>query len=158
MNDAAAISGRIVRRQCLGGVLNYYHRAAASVVIGTAREQLSGVLDFYFAAVDALVFDVAVCLNAWCADATTGALFDARAGRVLATYERVRALDAQERALSPAAPSPALRFWISRLYDLHLPRSAALLEAHDPKELEQALLRTHRARACPGSASSALSL
>jgi transposase InsO family protein len=29
MNDNAANSGRIVRRQRLGGVLNYYHREAA---------------------------------------------------------------------------------------------------------------------------------
>ena len=26
----------------------------------------------------------------------------------------------------------ALRFWISRLWDLHLPRDAAMLKPHDP--------------------------
>jgi putative transposase len=29
VNDTAAKSGRVVRHQRLGGVLNYYHRAAA---------------------------------------------------------------------------------------------------------------------------------
>jgi hypothetical protein len=29
MNDNAANGGRLVRRQRLGGVLNYYHREAA---------------------------------------------------------------------------------------------------------------------------------
>lgn len=29
VNDNAAMSGRVVRRQRLGGVLNYYHREAA---------------------------------------------------------------------------------------------------------------------------------
>ena len=33
----------------------------------------------------------------------------------------------------------ALRFWISRLWDLHLPRSAAALVPHDPTHFERVL-------------------
>jgi homoserine kinase type II len=33
----------------------------------------------------------------------------------------------------------ALRFWISRLWDLHLPRDAHLLTAHDPTHFERVL-------------------
>src|SRR5439155_52993 len=29
-------------------------------------DKLSGLIDFYFACTDALAYDVAVCLNAWC--------------------------------------------------------------------------------------------
>src|SRR4029078_8394315 len=29
-------------------------------------ETLSGMIDFYFACTDALAYDIAVCLNAWC--------------------------------------------------------------------------------------------
>ena len=48
-------------------------------------------------------------------------------------YESVRPLLAQERDLLPAAArAGALRFWISRLWDLHLPREAAVLQAHNP--------------------------
>ena len=33
----------------------------------------------------------------------------------------------------------ALRFWLSRLWDLHLPREAAVLKAHDPSHFERVL-------------------
>ncbi len=33
----------------------------------------------------------------------------------------------------------ALRFWVSRLWDLHLPRDAQVLKPHDPAQFERVL-------------------
>ena len=106
----------------------------------TGQPVLSGFFDFYFAGVDSWLFDVAVCLNDWCIDLATGARDDARARAFMEAYVSVRPLTAQERQLLPAmVRAAALRFWISRLWDLHLPREAAVLQAHNPDHFHRVL-------------------
>lgn len=101
---------------------------------------LTGFFDFYFAGVDSWLFDVAVCLNDWCVDLPTGAHDPLRADAFLQAYQRVRPLAAAERRLLPAMlRAGALRFWVSRLWDYHLPREAALLQPHDPAHFERVL-------------------
>ena len=52
----------------------------------------------------------------------------------------MRELQAAERRLLPALlRAAALRFWISRLWDFHLPREAAMLKPHDPTHFERVL-------------------
>ena len=88
-------------------------------------EQLTGFFDFYFAGVDTWLFDLAVCLNDWCTDLPTGTHVSERAQAMVQAYNRVRPLAAAERTLLPALlRAGALRFWISRLWDYHLPREA----------------------------------
>ncbi len=102
--------------------------------------KLTGFFDFYFAGCDSFLFDIGVCLNDWCIDLDSGAPDAARADAFMAAYQRVRALSAQERTLLPALQrAAALRFWISRLWDFHLPREAAVLKAHDPNHFERVL-------------------
>ncbi len=103
-------------------------------------EVLTGFFDFYFAGVDSWLFDVAVALNDWCLDLPTGAHDSARADALLRGYQAVRLLSAAEHSLLPAmARAGALRVWISRLWDYHLPRDAALLTPHDPAHFERVL-------------------
>jgi homoserine kinase type II len=102
--------------------------------------ELTGFFDFYFAGVDAWLFDVAVCMNDWCIDLATGAHDPDRAQAFLAAYCATRPLEAAERRLLPALlRAGALRFWLSRLWDFHLPREAAMLKPHDPTHFERVL-------------------
>jgi homoserine kinase type II len=102
--------------------------------------QLTGFFDFYFAGVDTFLFDIAVCLNDWCIDLSTGEADLARSAAFVQAYTAVRPLTAAERQLLPAMlRAGALRFWISRLWDFHLPREASLLQPHDPTHFERVL-------------------
>jgi homoserine kinase type II len=105
-------------------------------------DTLCGFFDFYFAGTDWLLFDIAVCLNDWCTDGASGALDETRAAGFVRAYQQARPLSAGERRAMPAMlRAAALRFWISRLWDWHLPRSAALLQAKDPAHFERVLLQ-----------------
>ncbi len=98
------------------------------------REKLSGVIDFYFACNDALSYDLAICLNAWCFEADGS--FNATKGRALLQgYQSLRKLDREERlALPILARGAALRFLLTRLYDwLNVP-PGALVKPKNPLE------------------------
>jgi homoserine kinase type II len=102
--------------------------------------ELSGFFDFYFAGVDRWLFDLGVCINDWCVDLDSGVLERVRFEAMLHAYQQVRPLSAAERAMfNPMLRAAALRFWISRLWDFHLPREASLLQPHDPAHFERVL-------------------
>ena len=105
--------------------------------------RVSGIIDFGFAATDALAYDVAITVNDWCSagDGTAAGVLDAERTRALVmAYNSVRPFDFDERAQwSNLLRAAALRFWLSRLYDLHLPRPGELTHAHDPSAFERIL-------------------
>jgi homoserine kinase type II len=107
---------------------------------GGRGDELTGLFDFYFAGTDTFLFDIGVCLNDWCIDLASGRLDEARANAFVAAYHQVRPLTSGERRLMPALMrAAALRFWLSRLWDFHMPRDATLLTAHDPAHFERVL-------------------
>lgn len=115
------------------------------------RGRLSGVIDFYFAGVDCLLYDLAVCANDWClADPASDRRLDApRVRALLGAYHALRPLEPQEAAAWPALlRAAALRFWVSRLHDFHLPRPGELVRVHDPAHF-RAILELRIADAAP---------
>ena len=112
--------------------------------------RISGVIDFYFAGVDCFLFDLAVCANDWCLlDPGGDRRLDApRTCAFLGAYHAVRPFEAAERDAWPVMlRAAALRFWLSRLFDKHLPRQGQLVKVHDPVHFHDILVL----RAAPGA-------
>ena len=107
-------------------------------------DKLSGLIDFYFACTDALAYDLAICLNAWCFEADHS--YNVTKGRaLLQAYAAVRPLVSAERqALPILARGAALRFLLTRLVDWFDERGAALVRRKDPIEYFRKL-RFHQA-------------
>src|SRR3954454_17820629 len=97
-------------------------------------DKLSGLIDFYFACTDALAYDVAVCLNAWCFESDHS--YNVTKGQsLLGAYIKTRALSETELAALPLlARGAALRFLLTRLVDwLNVPEGA-LVQPKNPLE------------------------
>ncbi len=114
-----------------------------AAVHGDGSGDVSGLIDFYFACTDVLLFDVAVAVNDWCRadfDQPAAGLDAGRAAALLEGYRGERAFDEAELAAWPVMlRAGALRFWVSRLFDFHLPRPGEIVRAHDPAHFRDLL-------------------
>ncbi|HZT51072.1 MAG TPA: homoserine kinase [Stellaceae bacterium] len=113
-------------------------------------DKVSGLIDFYFACTDFLAYDIAICLNAWCFE-PDGSFNVTKARLLLASYRGVRPLEPAEFAALPLlARGGALRFLLTRLYDLLNHPPGAFVRPKDPLEYLQKL-RFHRSVASPAA-------
>jgi homoserine kinase type II len=114
--------------------------------------RIAGVIDFYFAGTDCLLLDLAVCANDWCLvdPARDRELDETKTRALLGAYAALRPFVPLERGAWPVLlRAAALRFWLSRLYDLHLPRPGVLVHAHDPEQFRDILARRAGATELP---------
>ena len=111
---------------------------------------LAGVIDFYFAGVDDCLLDLAITANDWCLSADGASLDRSRCKALLTAYHAVRPLtDAERHAWPIMLGRAALRFWLSRLADLHLPRPGDLVKVKNPDEYRAILIQRLALTASP---------
>ena len=95
-------------------------------------DTLAGMIDFYYACNDLLLYDLAVTVNDWCSG-EDGALDAAKLNALLAAYLDQRPLRSGEAAAwGVMLRAAALRFWLSRLQDLHFPRQGEMTHIKNP--------------------------
>jgi homoserine kinase type II len=110
--------------------------------------QLSGVIDFYFACAGSFAYELAICLNAWCFE-PDNSFNITKAHNLIRGYETVRSLQPEEIAALPTlARGSAMRFLLTRLYDLLNHPAGALVQPKDPLEY-LAKLRFHQSVSGP---------
>lgn len=106
--------------------------------------RFGGAIDFYFACWDALAYDVAIALNAWCFE-PSGDFNITAASALIDGYQRRRTLSPEERSALPVlAHGAAMRFFLTRLHDWGATPAGSLVRPKDPMEYERRLA-LHRA-------------
>jgi homoserine kinase type II len=96
-------------------------------------DQVTGLIDFYFACYDVTAYDVAVTHAAWCFTTDGNRFLPELSEALLAGYQEVRPLSAEERAALPLlARAASLRFLSTRAYDWANTPADALVTPKDP--------------------------
>jgi homoserine kinase type II len=109
-------------------------------------DQLTGVIDFYNACDDFWLYDLAICINAWC-QREDYLLDKPRLKAFLEGYQSVRQLTELEHSFWPTMlRAAAMRFWCSRLESLleYQQNPISGLTPKNPDEMKHMLLDRQR--------------
>ena len=105
-----------------------------------SNNSITGVIDFYFACNDYLIFDLAVCINAWCFDQEVE-FHEDFASSIINSYNNFRKISLKEVSmLKDFCMLTAIRFYFTRLYDEFFHNSKDLVQVKDPKEYLERIL------------------
>jgi|TARA_B100000530_G_scaffold53421_1_gene29989 homoserine kinase type II len=101
---------------------------------------ISGMIDFYYSCEGYLIYDLAVVVNDWCSDGNGEIIFD-KYEMLMKAYNKKRVITNKENIFwKHSLISAALRFYLSRLLDLHFPKIGEMTHIKDPLVFENILL------------------
>lgn len=104
-------------------------------------DRLTGIIDFYYACNFYFIYDLAVSINDWC-NSGDHARDSLNAAELLRGYQQQRSVTTTEIEAWPAMlRAAALRFWLSRLRDMHFPRPGEITHIKDPDIFRDMLIR-----------------
>ena len=108
------------------------------------NNRISGIIDVYYACNGCMLYDIAIAYNDWCRH-TDGTVDHERGEALLQGYQSIRPWHPSESNAWPIAiRAAAVRFWLSRLQDLHFPPDGALTHTKDPAIFQTILeITTH---------------
>ncbi len=105
------------------------------------NDSISGMIDFYYSCDGILLYDIAVVANDWCTS-DNGSIDRNKLDKLFLGYEKNRKITEKEREyFSYALASAGLRFYLSRLHDLHFPKIGEMTHIKDPSFFENILKR-----------------
>ncbi|HKE17115.1 MAG TPA: homoserine kinase [Kofleriaceae bacterium] len=115
--ELAWLDERRAEREAAPGGIIHGDLFRDNVLFAAGGARLVALLDFEQASSGAWVYDLAVCLNAWC---FAGSLSPALVRSMVGGYAAVRALEPAERALLPVeVRAAAMRFTVTRITDVY---------------------------------------
>jgi len=108
-------------------------------------DALTGIIDLYYACNASLLYDLAVMVNDWCriphSDPMQIEFDQSRVDQMVSAYQTQRPLtDAELEAWPAALRMAALRFFLSRLKDKHVPREGEMTQIKDPNVFKRVLM------------------
>lgn len=98
------------------------------------EDKISGVIDFYFSANDLFIYDIAVCVNAWCFDEKIE-FCENKFYALLNGYQQIRTLSKQEKNfINYALLAASTRFFLTRLHDKIFTNKDSVVKIKNPDE------------------------